>query len=360
MIFVTNSDSFFDCDRDYFIKPVEIFLDSSCPVTNSQSYCYTDFEEDNVVIEICGAPEEIARAEICSGVFETSFGDGDNLTIYEGPQGSGTTGDIVFGPADGDLSGEIISANTKGVCLIFVVNSGFMSSCDTNGFFVDPLTVTSLSGDNPCNSSENSIVNGYCYGNNETDNVAFEVCGGPTDLVNSIICSGSLEINEDDLTVYEGQSGSAATGNIIFGPESGNLVGTVLNSTIPGQCLIFVINSDTSGNCISGSSVSEEEIIVISETSPTVSTAEVLSSISNVYPNPFRDELFIDLESPLSADAKVEMIGIDGRSFPVNGEDLASGSEQIRVNTAQVPAGTFILQIRSDGKVFQEKIVKLL
>ena len=89
----------------------------------------------------------------------------------------------------------------------------------------------------------------YCYGPGEINNVAFEFCPTSGDIAQSTIIAGAIggvaPIN--DLTVYEGASGSGIGGTIVFGPMSSNpvntLPGTVITASAADLCLIFVINS---------------------------------------------------------------------------------------------------------------------
>lgn len=62
------------------------------------SFCYGPDRTDFVELEICQSG--IIDVTICQGVYGISA---DNLTVYEGPAGSGTTGSIVLEPTSGNL-----------------------------------------------------------------------------------------------------------------------------------------------------------------------------------------------------------------------------------------------------------------
>lgn len=89
--------------------------------TPDASACYDSNETDVVLFEITADDVIISQ-----GTFETNF---DDLTVYSGAPGSGTSGTIVFGPSDGDLSNTIISTANPGETLIFVSNSDGSVSC---------------------------------------------------------------------------------------------------------------------------------------------------------------------------------------------------------------------------------------
>ncbi|MGB1309164.1 MAG: T9SS type A sorting domain-containing protein [Oceanihabitans sp.] len=94
----------------------------------------------------------------------------------------------------------------------------------------------------------------YCYDSNEVDVVIGEVCPVlPTDIAEAYFQVGDWENTYDFITVYEGASGSGITGTLVAGPLTGVLTGIQFTATTPGNCLIFVSNSDGSVSCASGS-----------------------------------------------------------------------------------------------------------
>ncbi|MDH7444355.1 T9SS type A sorting domain-containing protein [Aquimarina sp. 2201CG14-23] len=328
-----------------------------------------------------------------------------NLTVYEGATGSGTGGSIIFGPANGDLAGTIITASASDLCLIFVFTStpgffgcaeGFETAMDvcseslagttvtfaapadlciddgvqtglsggspsggvysgagvtddgngmtysfdpgTAGVGTQTLTYTnggsasddvevvaipmvnftapadlcidagtvSLSGATPSggvysgpgvtalgpNYSFNPAFAGvgihtitytepgvcgatatdtievlaacgctdpgetsefYCGGTTaEIDLVVFEVCPSAGMAAQATINTGTYTLGGNTLTVYEGATGSATSGTLVFGPATGDLTGTVITGLASNQCLIFVSNSPTALGCQDG------------------------------------------------------------------------------------------------------------
>lgn len=86
------------------------------------TYCYAPGEVDNVAFEICPTAGMVVSADIVQGSFFTATND--NLSIYSGASGSGTSGVLVFGPATGNVAGNNgILSTVADECLIFVVNS---------------------------------------------------------------------------------------------------------------------------------------------------------------------------------------------------------------------------------------------
>lgn len=212
------------------------------PAMGDFSYCYGSGEIDLVIFEVCDAA--IVDIIICQGDWEAGF---DDLTIYEGAAGSGTTGTIVAGPLDGDLTGTTASTTTAGNCLIFVSNSDGSVSC-VSGSRPSLEVYLGLACPPPPTYDAS-----YCYDSGEIDVVAFELCCAADEIVDAIICQGDFELNFDELTIYEGAAGSGTTGTIVAGPLDGDLTGVNASTTTAGNCLIFVSNSDGSISCASGS-----------------------------------------------------------------------------------------------------------
>ncbi|RZV54037.1 MAG: hypothetical protein EX254_11645, partial [Flavobacteriaceae bacterium] len=98
-------------------------ISSQCPTGQIfNNYCYDDNEVDNVAFEVCPTAGMAVQSDIIQGSF--FVGTGDNLTVYSGTSGSGTSGVIVFGPMGGNLMGTMdIESLGADQCLIFVINS---------------------------------------------------------------------------------------------------------------------------------------------------------------------------------------------------------------------------------------------
>ncbi|MGH1387835.1 hypothetical protein [Kordia sp.] len=93
----------------------------------SNTYCLSQSDSNVVGFEFCPNSGEIAQSTITSGTIGSVFAGIPtnliNLTVYEGASGSGTSGNIVFGPINGDISGNVITATNPDLCLIFVFTS---------------------------------------------------------------------------------------------------------------------------------------------------------------------------------------------------------------------------------------------
>jgi len=81
----------------------------------------TPTQSNTVGFEVCPTAGMAAQARIIAGtLFEIAP---NNLQVYQGAMGSGTGGVLIFGPANGDLSGNTITGTLADECLIFVFNS---------------------------------------------------------------------------------------------------------------------------------------------------------------------------------------------------------------------------------------------
>ena len=166
------------------------------------TYCYDSGETDVVTFEVCPSPGATATASICQGSFEDTY---DFLTVYEGAAGSATTGTIVLGPADGDLTGTDIVASAADLCLIFVSNSDGSISCASTDEVelhvytagcpacmapaTRPLAGASLTlggacvdGDNTGAGEEADEPQGSCFVGGTQSSVWYQVTGDGSDI----------------------------------------------------------------------------------------------------------------------------------------------------------------------------------
>lgn len=108
---------------------VEVLEACSCPNGEISRYaCFGNNQAEGTIFEICPDAGKAAQATITAG----TLGGDDVLTVYQGSTGSGST--ILFGPATNvDLTGEEITGTALDQCLIFVLSTGPVSSCQ-DGF----------------------------------------------------------------------------------------------------------------------------------------------------------------------------------------------------------------------------------
>ncbi|MEM6722544.1 MAG: T9SS type A sorting domain-containing protein [Bacteroidota bacterium] len=92
------------------------------------SYCYADDLVDEVVAQVC--------PDVANGTVNIIFSQGtletccDELAVYSGPSGSGTSGTLLAGGLTGDLTSlEFSSAPNE--CIIVVINSDGSVACST-------------------------------------------------------------------------------------------------------------------------------------------------------------------------------------------------------------------------------------
>jgi hypothetical protein len=115
----------------------------------------------------------------------------------------------------------------------------------------------------PCTAPDHT----FCYDNSLTSSVELEVCPAPGVTLDLFITQGETEGCCDDLTVYSGAAGSGTTGAVVLATSAGDFSGTALQGANPGDCLIFVIDSDGSVSCQSGS---QDEFQIYETATPVV------------------------------------------------------------------------------------------
>ena len=177
-----------------------------------------------------------ALADLCIDAgTQTGLGGGTpSGGTYSGPgvtdNGNGMT--YNFNPAIAGLGNHTISYTEPGGCMETAM---------------DDVEVLAACG---CPEGETNYF--YCYDNLENNTVAFEVCPTAGMAAKATILSGILDTPNDDLSVYQGTTGSGTSGTLLFGPDNGNLAGTEIIGNLADNCLIFVINSDAAGSCQDG------------------------------------------------------------------------------------------------------------
>jgi hypothetical protein len=189
----------------------EISIDPACGCLDEETnyfYCYDANETNQVAFEVCGSSGLYPVAKITQGIFAN---DGDELTIYEGGSGSGTSGSEVFS-GSGDVSNQQFVGTTTGQCLIFVINSGASGSCLPEG----------------------------------TTNLPLVVCGSETSVSNAFTALSDLCI---DAGAQTGLSGGSPSGGVYSGPgvsDDGNGQTYSFNPTAAGvgtHTLSYTVNN---------------------------------------------------------------------------------------------------------------------
>ncbi|MCH2081171.1 MAG: T9SS type A sorting domain-containing protein [Saprospiraceae bacterium] len=119
---------------------VEILPACGCPAMQSNFfYCFGNNETDIVTFEVCPSAGMAAQATITGGTLGTFVSDGDVLNVYSGASGSGSSGTLIGNALNGDLSGNILSSGIADDCLIFIVSTGPVGSCQDG--HENPLSV---------------------------------------------------------------------------------------------------------------------------------------------------------------------------------------------------------------------------
>ncbi len=75
-----------------------------------------------------------------------------------------------------------------------------------------------------------------------------------------------------------------------------------------------------------------------------------------VYPNPFNDNLKIDISGNLQADGAIVLFDIDGKLLVEKSFEI--GTSSLNLNTAHLQQGMYILKIRIGGEMLSKKLVK--
>lgn len=114
---------------------------------------------------------------------------------------------------------------------------------------------------------------------------------------------------------------------------------------IPGTYLVTL--NALNGSC--GGSTSQQVGIING-------TEEAnLFPTTSVFPNPFVNVLFISFDEMLNAPVNVEIISIDGKTVLT---EYTENTQNIRLDTATLPSGMYVVQITYKGEQIRIKVVK--
>ena len=81
---------------------------------------------------------------------------------------------------------------------------------------------------------------------------------------------------------------------------------------------------------------------------------------AQVFPNPFRDEIHLDLELPRSSSIEVAMFDLAGRKLStlMRAEKHTAGNHQFQLETGTLPAGVYMLRVRVDQQLRTIRLIK--
>jgi hypothetical protein len=188
--------------NDLVTDMIEVTAACTCPAPQtSYFYCQGNNETGTVAFEVCPSAGMAAQATINSGGFSSVVPDMDRLDVYSGASGSGTSGTLLSGNLSGNVGGMVISGSVADECLIFVVNTGPVGSCqdgteaslsvcgediapavtflDTGDFCETDLPAAGLTGGIPTGGVYSSPTAGAVTDAGNGQNFTFTAVNGP-------------------------------------------------------------------------------------------------------------------------------------------------------------------------------------
>ncbi len=88
-----------------------------------------------------------------------------------------------------------------------------------------------------------------------------------------------------------------------------------------------------------------------------VPTTDLAAAAVKVYPNPGRERVYLQLDAPRAAIVRVEVRSLAGRLLREASATLGAGANTVAAPVQGLPAGTYVLVIRSDGQRISKKLV---
>jgi hypothetical protein len=113
---------------------------------------------------------------------------------------------------------------------------------------------------------------------------------------------------------------------------------------------------------VHGCQTDVEKIVNISRPKCAASSASVISSNLRkgwaIYPNPFRDEFNVDIESTRNEKAVIQIYDQAGRSIYMNTEKLRTGMNTLHIQNQNWAKGVYYLEIQTETTSRQQSIFK--
>jgi Secretion system C-terminal sorting domain len=79
--------------------------------------------------------------------------------------------------------------------------------------------------------------------------------------------------------------------------------------------------------------------------------------VHRLFPNPSRGEMYLDIHNEKERSVSISIHTLDGRQITRSYDGvLSAGTHQIRLNLEPLPAGLYVYQIQTTGKVFSGKL----
>lgn len=123
-----------------------------------------------------------------------------------------------------------------------------------------------------------------------------------------------------------------------------------------GPLASFIFTKGTSMVHLTPANLSNFKDIVVDWTPETVSsTADILLSDFSVFPNPAKE--FVDIEVPFKGNFKMQLTSISGQVFEENSFYSQLENSKHQIDVSQLPAGLYLLSIRSEIAVWVKKLV---
>lgn len=172
------------------------------------------------------------------------------------------------------------------------------------------------------------------------------------------------ENNENDCTGATGLNDKISESSIRNGCQGNNKFAKSIAAEI-GVTYFLAVNNFKSekgfiltftGNAEFDNSISE---CIDINTNNDIADLKNGYSVSNPYPNPTSNDVFIDINSPSASNCNVYLINAFGEIIDNQFVNLSSGSNQVKFNMNRYTSGVYFIKTRfSDGSLHLSKIIK--
>lgn len=296
-------------------------------------------------------------------IFRLSDGEGVVYTLYNPTSAEGiTTGTVAYADIlEWSLNGRSVMYDAKSTIskvdgTIEFWDIGFIDVWDTqaerfgNGFISKLFTglPEGVSVGNPTFSKNSPFIISLDYIDETEGSYSILGVNALTNEIGEIFSSSDLGFPnysvDDDKIVFDGfnQSGNRVLGHITLAQDK--------------------INAD--GNAVvllSGSSGARWGIVFATgqrDLTSDIKDPLLRAAGLTVYPNPTRSELQIELENTTSDLTNIRLFDQLGRQVYSDQQVLGTGTQKFQLSMKELPAGTYILDIRQSAQRWLQRVIK--
>ena len=163
----------------------------------------------------------------------------------------------------------------------------------------------------------------------------------------------NYNLSENDNSVYNWLSYDKESGQIPAKGKDTIIVHVNSNELDPGIYQAYLTFTEQDGDEIN------INIKINVQSTVSINSLQNVNSITSIYPNPFTDYIYINIENNITGKILVNIINIDGKKV-YEQHLINNDNSQIKLdNLSKLPKGNYILKIVSEDRIHSKQMLKM-